>query len=88
MNEIFWGLWLLPFGLLVMRSGFLPRILGVLLIVNGFAYVVISLTWLLLPAYGSVLFRASLPALLGELWIMLWLLIKGAKVEPLPAAAS
>jgi len=87
-NEIFWGLWLLPFGLLVMRSGFLPRILGVLLIVNGFAYVVISLTWLLLPAYGSVLFRASLPALLGELWIMLWLLIKGAKVEPLPAAAS
>src|SRR6266851_9160203 len=39
-NEIFWGLWLFPFGVLVMRSGFLPRILGVWLIINGFAYVV------------------------------------------------
>ena len=46
-NEIFWGLWLLPFGLLVIRSGFLPRILGVLLIVNCFAYVAASLTSLL-----------------------------------------
>ena len=88
MNEILWGLWLVPFGLLVMRSRFLPRILGVLLIVNGFAYVAISLTWLLLPAYGNLAFRASMPALLGELWIMLWLLIKGAKVQALPAAAS
>jgi len=87
-NEIFWGLWLLPFGLLVMRSGFLPRILGVLLIVNGFAYVAISLTWLLLPSYGNLAFQASMPALLGELWIMLWLLIKGAKAQPLAAPAS
>ena len=87
-NEIFWGLWLVPFGLLVMRSGFLPRLLGVLLIVNGLAYVAISLTWLLFPAYGSVAFRASMPALLGELWIMLWLLIKGANVQPVTASAS
>ena len=86
-NNIFWGLWLLPFGLLVMRSRFLPRILGLLLIVNCFAYVAISVTSLLLPAYGNVVIRASMPALLGELWIMLWLLIKGAKVQPLPASA-
>jgi len=86
-NNIFWGLWLLPFGLLVMRSRFLPRILGLLLIVNCFAYVAISVTSLLLPAYGNVVTRASMPALLGELWIMLWLLIKGAKVQPLPASA-
>jgi hypothetical protein len=82
-NGIFWGLWLLPFGLLVMRSRFIPRILGLLLIVNCFAYVAISLTSLLLPAYGKVVYRASMPALLGELWIMLWLLIKGAKDQPL-----
>jgi hypothetical protein len=88
-NDIFWGLWLFPFGLLVMRSRFLPRILGLLLIVNCFAYVAISVTSLLLPAYGNVVFRASMPALLGELWIMLWLLIKGANVQRLaPAAAS
>ena len=88
-NEIFWGLWLFPFGVLVMRSRFLPRILGVLLIVNGFAYLAISLTSLLFPDYGNLLFRAAMPALLGELWIMLWLLIKGAKVPPpAPAVAA
>lgn len=87
-NEIFWGLWLFPFGLLVTRSGFLPRILGVLLIVNGLAYVAASLTWLLLPAYGDVVSRVSMPALFGELWIMLWLLIRGTKVQPAAAPAS
>jgi hypothetical protein len=87
-NEIFWGLWLFPFGILVMRSRFLPRILGVLLIVNGFAYPAVSLTSLLLPEYASVGSRFAFPAQFGELWIMLWLLIKGAKVQPSAAAAS
>ena len=87
-NEIFWGLWLFPFGVLVMRSGFLPRILGVWLIINGFAYVVLSFTGLLLPQYQDVAFRSAFPLLLGELAIMLWLVIKGAKVQPLPAPAS
>ncbi len=87
-DQIFWGLWLFPFGVLVMRSGFLPRILGLLLIVNCFAYVAASLTSLLLPDYASVVDRAVLPAVFGEIWIMLWLLIKGAKVQPLAAAAS
>ena len=87
-NEIFWGLWLFPFGVLVMRSGFLPRILGVLLIVNCFAYLAGSLTWLLLPSYGNVVFQAIVPAVLGELWIWLWLLIKGVKAPSVAAAVS
>ena len=87
-NEIFWGLWLFPFGVLVMRSGFLPHILGVWLIINGFAYVVLSFAGLLLPQYQDVAFRSAFPLLLGELAIMLWLVIKGAKVQPLPAPAS
>jgi len=87
-NGIFWGLWLFPFGVLVMRSGFLPRILGVLLIVNCFALLAASLTSLLSPSYASAVSRALLPALMGELWITLWLLIRGAKVPPLAAAAS
>lgn len=86
-NQIFWGLWLFPFGVLVMRSGFLPRILGVLLIVNCFAYLATSLTSLLLPSYANLVSRAVLPALLGELWIWLWFLIKGAKLQPLAVAA-
>src|ERR1700720_4981737 len=48
---IFWGLWLFPFGVLLFRSGFLPRILGVLLIAAGFGYLADSLTSLLLPSY-------------------------------------
>ncbi len=87
-NEIFWGLWLFPFGVLVFRSGFLPRILGVWLIVNGFAYVALSLTDLLASQYGQMAFRIALPTLFGEIAIMLWLLIKGAKPQPLAAAAS
>jgi hypothetical protein len=51
--EIFWGLWLFPLGLLVYRSGFFPRILGVLLMARCFAYVVESLTPLLLPRYRT-----------------------------------
>ena len=80
--QIFWGLWLLPFGLLVMRSGFIPRIFGVLLIINGVAYPILSFTSLLAPELSALMNRIAFPALMGELWIMLWLLIKGAKVEP------
>ena len=85
-NEIFWGLWLVPFGVLVMRSGFLPRILGLWLIINGIAYLTVSFTGLLLPQYEGAVFNSMFPALLGEMAIMLWLLIRGAKVQPLPAA--
>lgn len=85
--QIFWGLWLFPLGLLVFRSGFLPRILGVWLGVNGFAYVAISLTGLLLPQRGEIVSKIATPALLGELVFTLWLLIVGARVQPSDAAA-
>ena len=88
-NQIFWGFWLLPFGMLVMRSGFLPRIIGVLLIANCFAYLAIGLTTLLLPDYASIVSTiAFLPMAAGELSIVLWLLIKGAKVPPSRVAAT
>ena len=84
-NEIFAGLWLFPFGLLVYRSGFLPRILGVCLYIAGFAYLVNSLTGFLLPQYVDRVFRIASPLFLGEGPIMLWLLIKGARPQPLGA---
>ena len=80
-DEIFWGLWLFPFGLLVFRSGFLPRFLGVWLMINCFGYVVLSATALFFPGYYEAAFKWAQPVLFGELAIMLWLLIKGAK-EP------
>src|SRR5438876_5004058 len=76
--EILWGLWLFPMGALAYKSGFLPRLIGVWLIVNGVAYVVLSLTGLFFPEYQDKVFLFSQPALFGELAIMLWLVIKGA----------
>jgi hypothetical protein len=87
-NEISWGLWLFPFGVLVIRSGFLPRILGLWLIVNGFAYLALSFTGLLLPQHQDMAVRIAYPVVFGELAIALWLLIRGAKVQPLAASAS
>ena len=86
-DEIFWGLWLFPFGLLVFRSGFLPRFLGIWLMINCFGYLVLSVTALFFPLYYEAAFRFSQPVLFGELATMLWLLIKGAKVTALPVTA-
>lgn len=87
-DEIFWGLWLIPLAILVYRSRFLPRFLGVWLFINGLAYVTISLTGLLLPEHYGVVFNSAFPALLGEMALMLWLVIKGARPLSLDAVAS
>src|SRR5205807_5235531 len=77
-NELFWGLWLFPFGLLVFRSGFLPRFIGIWLMINCFGWLVLSPIALFDPSHYDVAFRVAQPVLFGELAIMLWLLIKGA----------
>ena len=76
--EILWGLWLFPMGALAYKSRFLPRFIGVWLIINGVAYIVLSLTGLFFPDYQDKVFAYSQPALFGELAIMLWLVFKGA----------
>ena len=80
---IFWGLWLFPLGLLVYRSSFLPRILGVVLMVNCFAYPLNSFMSLVLPQYAAIVSRWMSPLQLGEVVFMLWLVIMGAKPKPL-----
>jgi len=84
-NAIFWGLWLLPFGLLVYRSRFLPRWLGVLLILACFAWLAFSLTGLMFPQYESTAYKFSQPFALGEVVAMMWLAIVGARQPRLPA---
>jgi hypothetical protein len=83
----FWGLWLLPFGLLVYRSGFIPRVFGVLLWIAGLGYMAECLISLLAPATTGV---GTLLRLLeaGELGIVLWLLIKGVRDQPSPGQVS
>jgi hypothetical protein len=85
---LFWGLWLLPLGLLVFRSGYLPRVLGVWLIINCAGYVAISVIGLLWPQHLDVVNRVTFPALLGEVAFMLWLLILGARPGPVQRAAQ
>jgi len=86
-NEIFAGLWLFPFGILVFRSVILPRLIGVALMINGCAYLTIAFTGLLAPNFVDRVTRVASPALLGEGAIVLWLMIKGARPLPQPVAA-
>jgi hypothetical protein len=86
-DEIFWGLWLLPLALLVYRSRFLPRFLGVWLALSGVAWVLLSLAGILYPQYYDNVFTYTQPAVFGELVFMFWLLIKGAK-PPVPEATA
>jgi hypothetical protein len=81
--SIFWGLWLLPFGYLVFRSGFLPKILGVLLMAGCAGYVVNFICELLFPTYDHLQISkiVTLPASLGELGICIWFLVAGIKAS-------
>ena len=76
----FWGLWLFPFGILVVKSRFFPKILGILLMVAGSGYVISSVTSIVMPEHARVVFRALMPLYFGEMPIIFWLLIKGANV--------
>jgi|SRR6516162_11827053 hypothetical protein len=83
--EIFSGLWLFPFGILVIRSRFIPRVLGYLLFLAGVGYLASSLTFLLLPSYGPVVDTVASKLIFFELPIILWLLIWGAKDQRVQA---
>jgi hypothetical protein len=74
-----WGLWLFPFGILAIRSRFFPRILGFLLMAAGVGYMVTCVTFIVFPAQLSVVSRVMMPLYFGELPIILWLLVMGAK---------
>ena len=80
-TRLFWGLWLLPFGYLVLKSGFLPRLLGVLLMLGCLGYMVNVFGELLVPDYFDTWIAdyAGLPAAAGEIGTCLWLLLVGAR---------
>ena len=79
--SLFWGLWLLPFGWLVLRSGRIPRVLGLLLVLGGAGYVVQVFGGLVPDLADSALMGyVRLPAALGEIGSCLWLLVFGARI--------
>jgi Domain of unknown function (DUF4386) len=78
--QLFFGTWLFPLGYLVYKSGFLPRFLGVLLMLDGIGVLIWFLQALLLPAYPVVSYPAFVLGFAAEVGLGLWLLVKGAKV--------
>ncbi|MGB5821188.1 MAG: DUF4386 domain-containing protein [Saonia sp.] len=80
-SQIFWGLWLFPFGYLVYKSGFLPKFLGVLLMMGCIGYLITFLGGFLYPNFHKTIISTiiGLPASIGEIGICLWLLIMGAR---------
>ncbi len=85
---VLWGLWLFPFGILTIRSRFFPRILGYLQFVSGFAYVAAWFADIAFPAQPHVVSQILTPLYFGELAMVLWLPIMGAKVPQGEAASS
>jgi Domain of unknown function (DUF4386) len=80
--EIFWGLWLIPLGLLFYTSGFMPRLLGILLVMGGVAYLIEVGTSLVFPDYRSFVSQfTSIAVAIPEFSTVLWLLIKGVNAQ-------
>jgi hypothetical protein len=77
--EILWGLWLIPLGILVYKSRFVPKVLGILLMVGSFGHLLSFLSTFLFPDYSAILTPIAETVMVAELPIFLWLLIKGAK---------
>jgi Domain of unknown function (DUF4386) len=86
-SVLFWGLWLFPFAWLVLRSGYAPRVLGMLMLLGGVWYVVTFVGTVFNPDYQDTLFARiigialGIPGTIGELGTALWLLIKGARTK-------
>lgn len=85
--SIFWGLWLFPFGALVIRSGFIPRVLGALLLVAGLGYVIGAFARIVQPDVAERIAPFVMVTHFAEVPIMFWLLIWGAREKPDLAAA-
>ena len=85
---IFFGFACLVNGYLLFRSGYFPRALGVLMAIAGLSYLANSFTLILAPAYAGTVFVVLVLALIGELSLCLWLLVKNVNVERWKAQAS
>ncbi len=77
--QLFYGAWLFPLGYLVFKSGFLPKILGIVLMVECFGWLMYPFQFFLFPSYGVITYLSSALGFIGEFSLTLWLLIMGAK---------
>jgi hypothetical protein len=79
--QIPYGVWLLPLGYLVFKSGFLPKILGIFLIADFFGLLIFVMQRFLLPGYAAISYPSSAVGFIAELSLTFWLLIKGVQYQ-------
>jgi hypothetical protein len=84
--QIFYGAWLFPLGYLVFKSGFLPKILGIVLMTHCVTWLTTSLQFFLFPGFNAITYVSYPLGLIAEFGLALWLLIMGAKDQPLSLA--
>jgi hypothetical protein len=82
-NEALWGVWLIPFGLLIIKSNFIPKIIGYLLLAASVGYVGISFAIVGFSSHPAIVGSAASFLIQCELPVILWLLIMGARNDPL-----
>jgi hypothetical protein len=87
-TALFFGLWLIPMGWLVIRSRWLPRLLGLTLIVGGVCYLLSAFVTYLFPGGDVIAQLLTVPATLGEVWIMGYLIIVGVRDHAVPATVG
>lgn len=84
--QIFFGAWLLPLGILVYRSDFLPRLLGIILVADFFGVLIWFLQFFLLPEYDVISYPGLAVSFIAEVSLTLWLLVKGVEDQKQPSA--
>jgi hypothetical protein len=77
--QIFYGAWLFPLGYLVFKSGFLPKILGIVLMVHCFTWLSLFFQSFLFPGFDAIVYVSWPLGFIAEVGLTLWLLIMGAK---------
>ena len=86
-SQIFWGLWLLPLAILVIRSHFFPKFLGILQVIAGFGYLAASFVFFLFPDAMAGVSPVVTVMEMGELPFILWLVVAAVRMKPAPNAA-
>ncbi|RKX89869.1 MAG: DUF4386 domain-containing protein [Spirochaetes bacterium] len=80
--QIFYGAWLFPLGYLVYKSGFLPKILGIVLMAHCVTWLMTSLQFFLFPGFNAITYVSYPLGFIAEFGLTLWLLVMGAKDQP------
>jgi hypothetical protein len=80
-DTLFYGVWLFPLGYLVFKSGFLPRFLGVLLLLDGVSLMICFIQLCLFPAYQKLTYPLYPIMFIAEFGLAMWLIIKGVKEQ-------